>query len=149
MQSIRFGALLLAVVVACGKPAASPLATAEYSLTQAGDSIPLPIGKEVRVGEVWLVLSGVPNDSRCPRGVVCVWEGDAIAAITVHPPCYKQGCKAASAGLELHTRLDPRSGEGWGHRVELLSLLPYPARDAGSERPPYVAWVRVTQADRR
>jgi hypothetical protein len=149
MKSFRLVALLLAVVAACGKPAAGPLTTAEYSLTQAGDSIPLPIGKEVHVGEVWLVLSGVPSDSRCPQGVECAWEGDAVAAITVHPPCYKQGCKAASAGLELHTRLEPRSAEGWGHRVELLSLLPYPVRDAGNERPPYVAWVRVTAAEAR
>lgn len=149
MKTFRLVAPLLAVVAACGKPAAGPLTTAEYSLTQAADSIPLPIGKEVHVGEVWLVLSGVPSDSRCPQGVECAWEGDAVAAITVHPPCYKQGCKAPSAGLELHTRLEPRSGEGWGHRVELLSLLPYPVRDAGNERPSYVAWVRVTAAETR
>jgi hypothetical protein len=149
MKSFRLVALVLAVVAACGKPAAAPLTSAEYSLTQAGDSIPLPLGKEVHVGDVWLVLSNVPSDSRCPRGVTCVWEGDAVAAITVHPPCYKEGCKAASAALELHTRLDPRSGEGWGHRVELLSLLPYPDKDVGNDRSPYVAWVRVTKTDER
>jgi len=146
MKSFRLAVLSLAAVLACGKPAAGPLTSAEYSLTQAGDSIPLPLGKEVHVGEVWMALSDVPSDSRCPRGVQCAWDGDAVAAIVVHPPCYKQGCKAASAGLQLHTRLEPRAGEGWSHRVELLALLPAPARDSAGEKPPYVAWVRVTQA---
>jgi hypothetical protein len=145
MKSLRLVALCAVAIAACGKPTAGPLTAAEYSLTQAGDSIPLPLGKEVRVGTVWMVLSDVPSDSRCPRGAVCVWEGDAVAAIAVHPPCYKEGCKAPSAALELHTRLEPRAGEGWGHRVELLSLLPEPISDKGGERPPYVAWVRVTE----
>lgn len=145
MKSFRLASLLLAVVTACGKPAAAPLNASEYSLTQAGDSIPLPLGKEVHVGDVWMVLSDVPSDSRCARGVVCVWEGDAVAALAVHPPCFKEGCKAPSAVLQLHTRLEPRVGEGWSHRVELLALLPEPVRDTPVDRSKYVAWVRVTQ----
>jgi hypothetical protein len=145
MKSFRLASLLLAVVTACGRPAAAPLTASEYSLTQAGDSIPLPLGKEVHVGEVWMVLSDVPSDSRCARGVVCVWEGDAVAVLAVHPPCYKEGCKAPSAALQLHTRLEPRVGEGWSHRVELLALLPEPVSDKPVDRSKYVAWVRVTQ----
>ena len=146
MRSYRLASwFLVAAAVACGKPVAAPVTTPDYSITQAADSIPLAIGKEVHVDDVWMVLSDVSSDSRCPRGVQCVWAGDAVATIIVHPPCYKQGCKAASAQLQLHTTLEPHSGEGWGHKVQLLSLLPEPVAGTPTDRSRYVAWVRVTR----
>jgi hypothetical protein len=145
MRSFRLAGLLLVVAAACGKPAAAPVTTPEFSITQAADSIPLYLGKEAHVDDVWMVLSDVSGESRCPRDVVCVWSGDAVASITVHPPCYKEGCKAASAQLQLHTNLEPRSGEGWGHKVQLLALLPYPVSTRTTDRSEYVAWVRVTK----
>lgn len=143
MKALRLVALL--VVAACGKQAAAPQTTAEFSLTQASDSIPLYMGKEAKVDDVYMVLSDVTNESRCPRGVVCVWAGDAVASITVHPPCIKQGCKAPSISLPLHVNLEPRTGEGWGHKVQLLALLPAPDINVPLERSKYVAWVRVTK----
>ncbi|MBC7893995.1 MAG: hypothetical protein H7066_01195 [Cytophagaceae bacterium] len=144
MKALRLVALL--VVAACGKQAAAPQTTVEFSLTQAGDSIPLYLGQEAKVDDVYMVLSDVTNESRCARGVQCVWAGDAVASITVHPPCIKQGCKAASFNLALHTNLEPRSGEGWGHKVQLLALLPEPDINQPIDRSKYVAWVRVTKS---
>ena len=112
-------------------------------MSTAADSIPLAIGKDVKVGDVWMTFGGVPNDSRCPTRMQCVWAGDAVADIAVHPGCYKEGCKAASMALSLHTNLEPRSGTGWGHKVTLLSLTPYPDVPNGIDRSRYVAWVRV------
>ncbi len=140
-----FVSLLGVATIACGQQAAAPLVSLEYSMQQAADSIPLPYGKDVRVGEVWMSLTDVPSDSRCPRGVVCVWAGDAVAAIAVHPPCYKAGCEAPSAGLSLHTNLEPREGVGLGYRVQLLALLPGPVNGKPTERSSFVAWVRVTK----
>lgn len=145
MTLVRLPFLLLVVAAACGKPAAAPLtASTEFSITQAADSIPLLLGKEAKVGTVYMALTDVASDSRCPRDVVCVWAGDAVASIVVHPPCIKEGCKAASILLQLHTNLEPRSGEGWGHKVQLLALLPAPVSTKPTERSQYVAWVRVT-----
>ena len=131
--------------IGCGRQSAAPVVTAEYSLQQAADSIPLHLREDVRVGEVWMTLTGVPSDSRCPRGVTCVWAGDAVAAIAVHPPCYKAGCKAASVGLELHTSLEPRAGVGWNYHVELRALHPAPVYGNPPDATAYVAWVRVTK----
>lgn len=146
MKALRVVALLL-VAAACGKQAAAPQTAQipEFSLTQASDSIPLYIGREAKVNDVYMVFTDVTNESRCGRGAVCVWAGDAVAAITVHPPCIKQGCKAASMNLSLHTHLEPREGEGWGHKVRLLALLPYPDINQPTDRSKYVAWVRVTK----
>ena len=88
--------LPLALALACGAQSATPLAVTEYTLQQATDSIPLPYRTDIRVGEIWMTLTDVPSDSRCPIGVTCVWAGDAVADLSVHPGCYKAGCKAAS-----------------------------------------------------
>jgi hypothetical protein len=143
MKALRLLALL--VVAACGQHVSAPQTTAEFTLTEASDSIPLYIGREAKVDDVYMVLSDVTNESRCGRGAVCVWAGDAVAAITVHPPCIKQGCKAASITLQLHTHLEPSAGEAWDHKVELLALLPEPVAWEATDKSKYVAWVRVTR----
>jgi hypothetical protein len=133
--------------MACGaeQTAAGTPDGGEFTLVQAADSVPLPFNKIVRVGSVLLQLTEV-SDSRCPEGVQCVWEGDGVASIAVHPPCYLEGCKAASIALRLHTRLEPRSGTGWNHRVVLVGLQPAPVANQTVEPRRYVAWVKVTPA---
>ncbi len=136
--------LPLAAALACGSRSATPLAITGYTLQQAADSIPLPYRTDVRVGDVWMNLGDVPSDSRCPTGVTCVWAGDAVASIAVHPGCYKEGCASPSVGLSLHTTIDPREGDALGYHVQLLALRPEPARDITIDPTRYVAWVRVS-----
>jgi hypothetical protein len=145
--STRRGVMVLAALLAsaCGSSGTSPITTPmEYTLVQAADSIALPYRQDVKVGDAYLTFTGVRDESRCPRGVTCVWAGDAIASIVVHPGCFKEGCKAASIPLELHANLEPRSGEGWGMRVQLLALTPEPVAGVATEQRQYVAWVRAT-----
>jgi hypothetical protein len=137
-------ALLIAATTACGPHGIAPVTATEFTLQQAADSVPLAYRKDVKVGEVWMTFTGVSSDSRCPRGVKCVWEGDAVVELAVHPGCFKQGCKAASQLLSLHTTLEPKSGSGWGYRVTLLSLAPHPVHGTPTDSSQYVAWVRVT-----
>jgi len=137
--------LPLLLTVACGAQSPEPLAVAEYTLQQAADSIPLPYRTDVRVGEIWMTLAGVPSDSRCPIGVTCVWAGDAVAALAVHPGCYSAGCRAPSVALSLHTTLEPRAGEALGYRVQLLALRPEPVYGTPVDSSRFVAWVRVSR----
>lgn len=138
-------AVAIVTMLACGSGRPTSVAAVDYTLLQAADSIPLPYRQDVKVGDVWMTFANVPTDSRCPQGVTCVWAGDAVAEIVVHPGCYKSGCKAASIPLALHTNLDPRGGEGWGHRVQLLSLTPEPVHGVETVPARYVAWVRVSR----
>lgn len=142
---MRFVFIPLAATLACGaeQTAAGTPDGGEFSLVQAADSVPLPYNRIVKVGTVLLQLTDV-SDSRCPAGVQCVWEGDGVAGIAVHPPCYLDGCKAASIMLRLHTRLEPRAGTGYNHRVQLVGLVPMPEANREVDPRRYVAWVRVT-----
>ncbi len=148
MPRLLVSPIVALAVGACGSSSVTPLQpSTEFSLLQAADSVPLSYGKVVKVGEVYLQLTDV-NDSRCPSGVQCVWEGDGGATIAVHPPCYQAGCKAPSQVLVLHTttRAGSASGTGWGHRVTLVGLRPYPVANQAMEKDRYVAWVRVAQS---
>jgi len=140
-----FIAILALPAVACGTQGSTPIAPAEYTLQQASDSIPLPYRRDVKVGSIWMTFTGVSSDSRCPRNVTCVWMGDAVTALSVHPECYKSGCEAASTSLSLHTHLEPRSGQALGYRVQLLALDPEPVAGTTPDVTRYVAWVRVSQ----
>ena len=137
--------LPLVALLACGRQGATPLAVTEFSLQQAADSIPLAHHVDVRVGDVWMTLSDVSSESRCPRGVTCIWAGDAVADIGVHPGCYKAGCAAPSVLLSLHAMLQPQSGDALGYRVQLLALVPGQVAGVAADPARYVAWVRVTK----
>jgi hypothetical protein len=88
-----------------------------------------PIGATLRVGEAYEVpgrgasvtFVGVTEDSRCPKGVTCVWEGDATVELRV------QAGSAAPATVQLHThdRFDREATVG-GLRLRLESVEPYP-----------------------
>lgn len=143
-SAARFlAASLLLAAAACGPHGIANAPNAEFTLAQAADSIPLVPGRDVRVGEIWLTFTGVSSDSRCPVNAKCVWEGDAVVELAVHPGCYKEGCRAASQLLSLHTTLEPRSGTGWGHTVTLRALVPRPVAGMPIDSSAYVAWVRV------
>ena len=138
-------AALCVLLLGCGRQTAEPVAMPEFTLAEAADSIPLAFQRDVRVGDVILVLQDVVADSRCPRDVTCVWEGDALVSLAVHPACLPQGCRAASAELRLHTNVEPREGDALAHRIRLLHLLPEPLRGTPADSSRYVAWVRVTR----
>ncbi len=141
----RVGTAAVVLLSACGGTSTSSITGVEYSLAQAADSIPLRYRTETRVGDVYMTLASVSSDSRCPRGVTCVWAGDAVASVVVDPGCIKAGCRAPSAVLALHATLQPQAGDALGYRVQLLSLQPEPARDVVVDSSRYVAWVRVTR----
>lgn len=91
--------------------------------------------------ELHLTFESVTADSRCPKGAQCIWEGDAVARVTL--------VKAAepSATVELHTngRFE-RSAEYHGYLVTLVELAPYPRTDRTPDPKAYVATLRVDPA---
>ena len=86
-------------------------------------------------------LLAVEQDSRCPTGVVCVWEGQAVVLVGVA----KVGGVGEKARLTLragHPEL--ASAEVLGYRVTITDLQPHPV---GGQPPPaegsYVATLVV------
>lgn len=104
-----------------------------------GDTVRLTPGGSAHLGDAGLRISfeGITADSRCPRGVECVWSGDAVARLAL-----------ASAGtgvttVELHTHLEPRTAMRGAYAIELLAVEPYPEHGRPVRREDYVAVLRV------
>jgi hypothetical protein len=136
--------LLLVATAACStRPATT--APAEFSLAQAADSIPVAFGKTVSVDRILLTFVDVPQDSRCPASVQCVWAGDATVRSSVALACTRAtpACAAPELLLDLHTSAEPRSGQYSGMSIELLALVPAPEVPEPIRKREYVAWFRI------
>ena len=67
-----------------------------------------------------ITFASVKEESRCPKGVTCVWAGNAQILIEVSKD------DGASAALQLNTNVNPKSGRYSGYELSLEKLDPYP-----------------------
>lgn len=76
---------------------------------------------EVIGGTLYFVFTEILSDSRCPEGAICVWEGDAEAAVVGDLPGEIQ------INCVLHTSaMFSQSCDMGPYRVFLLWVEPYP-----------------------
>lgn len=106
-----------------------------------GDTIRLRVGQLAEVGAepLRILFDGVEADSRCPRGVDCVWSGDAAARLRLTLP----GAPAAEA--TLHTHDGPAELVHGGYVVRLLDVEPYPVYQEPIAPGDYAVLLRVTR----
>ncbi len=126
--------LFLMCLVACESPSAAVAPPPEETtdgtiIVSFGDSITLP-------GEQFPIRFAAIDESRCPTGVVCVWEGDAAVSLDFSRTTYT-----------LHTALAPRSRTIGLYVVELINVKPYP--EFQKEIPPesYSITLKVRKED--
>jgi hypothetical protein len=81
----------------------------------------------------------VKDDSRCPRGMTCVWAGNGEVQLTL------SSAAVAPRTLVLNTNLDPKSAAYGGYTVALQALEPYPASTTPIRPGDYVATLLVTR----
>ena len=95
---------------------------------------------EVIGGELYLVFTGILGDSRCPQGAICVWEGDAEAAVVGDLPGEIQ------IDCVLHTSaMFSQFCDMGSYRVFLLWVDPYPVLGAPPIDPAdYLATMMIT-----
>lgn len=98
-----------------------------------------PLVVERTTGKVHLQLEEV-QDSRCPEGVECIWEGEARVTIL-----------AWDEGEKMQHRFtltlgNPKESRGYtgNHTIHLLAVNPYPRADQPTAREDYVVLVGVT-----
>lgn len=80
---------------------------------------------EVRVGQTAYVadtrlsihVDGVPEDSRCPRDVQCVWAGNARVVLEL-----REGENADTGSVS--STLEPHALTRWDYRIELVDVQP-------------------------
>lgn len=91
-----------------------------------GTPFDLAAGASVEVGDEGLVIGfdGILSDSRCPIGAVCVWEGDAEAALWIDAP------DRPREEFVLHTSpMFMQSHDAGCAVIHLLTVLPVPVVD--------------------
>jgi hypothetical protein len=128
-------AVLLAAATGCGD-----------SLTDAWRRVALDQEFELRVGEsaavtdelLVITFDGVSSDSRCPLGVLCIQEGDAVVRVRA------RRLPKSEAVLTLHTQQRlPATFQGF--RLWLVLLKPHPLPGKAIAAGDYVATLRVTR----
>ena len=71
-----------------------------------------------------LTFTAVPEDSRCPTGVSCIWEGQVKVKLEV-----VSGGK--SQPIEFTRKASQAGGvtqAAFGYQIDLLEVNPYPAQ---------------------
>ena len=135
--------LLLSCVACAHGPMApdEPLPAGSTPRDTAGDEvIELRVGTTAPVPGTTSTISfvRVADDSRCPKGVKCIWEGDAVVELRVQPQ------QAEASRVEVHTNQRfQRQARIDGVTVTLETLAPYPEADAPVPADRYVATLRI------
>ncbi|RMF60999.1 MAG: hypothetical protein D6748_02735 [Calditrichaeota bacterium] len=117
--------LLVMVGMGCNHKTNIPTASDEnfqefYPIKIA--EITIPNFKQVEIPEEKLAvkMDSVLNDSRCPEGAECIWEGNGKVQITVQKKNFKP------ESFELNTTLKPQVVFYEDYAIKLVSLTPYP-----------------------
>lgn len=82
-------------------------------------------------------FDSVATDSRCPKGVTCVWAGNAKVLLKVT----KDGGKPES--VELNTNTNPKTSRYLEYELTLKELKPYPESDTTIKSSDYEATLTV------
>lgn len=142
MRFTRWWTVAVMVAAACGGSTqdgdslAAPAVTVE---ARQGETFRLRPGQTARLRGENLVIGfrGIGADSRCPRDVTCVWQGDAVARI---------GASTDGSDFEpfdLHTGLEPMAVEFAGRTIRLVAVEPYPSSSEPIDPSRYVVTLRV------
>ncbi len=119
------------------------LADSEMSITASlGQAVDLRVGQEVNISPEQLTLTflSVSEDSRCPQGENCIWEGNGKVYLEFTPT------GQTSHVVELNTAMSlPSEATYLGYKISLLDLQPYPSAGSTIQQSEYVATVRVSR----
>lgn len=87
--------------------------------------------------KVKICLDSVFNDSRCPTGLVCVWEGDAIAAFSIsRQDTIERFNLHSNKKFQNDTVID-------GLTIKLLTIMPYPNKNSSIDPKSYNVEISV------
>ncbi|MEO5874561.1 MAG: hypothetical protein ABIS86_05705 [Streptosporangiaceae bacterium] len=121
--------LVVGILAGCG-------GTKGAGAVALGTDVTLAPGQSIRLARdgVKIKFVGVTGDSRCPRGVSCVWEGDATVTLS----------DAGKTSYQLHTNAGAvRMVMISGHEVRLVRLSPQPRAGSPIQQRDYRATLRI------
>ncbi len=124
------GKLIAIVILCCTWLACQPTNgvtedAKEMESKMSKGTFTLRIGEQKALEKEGLVLTFLKliEDSRCPTGVTCVWEGNAAIAIQIE----SKDKSAQKVTLNTHGSQDMlNSTQAFGHIIKLHQLAPWP-----------------------
>jgi hypothetical protein len=129
----------LALLAACGGQAeVQPDAQPGPSVSVVGDTafLELPVGRSADNGEITVTFEGVSEDSRCPRGVQCVWEGNGAIRLTL------TGGDETQLVI-LNSALNPRQTSFGPYLIGFRDLTPYRVSGEPFDTREYAAHIAI------
>jgi hypothetical protein len=95
-------------------------------------------GESMSIGDGAMLIKFkmLAEDSRCPEGAVCVWQGNARVILEVD-----------RSELALNTFLEPKQSTMNGYTIRLVDVDPYPK--IGSSIPPGNYSIRIIVTKKR
>lgn len=144
LRSAFAAVLCVAALSACERSATAPARAPETPAlgvvnANLNQKFELPVGDTAYLSSASLtiIFTGVSEDSRCPIGVDCFWEGDGAVDLTLSKPGY------STQNVTLHTTLTPQSVTYGGYTISLQGLDPYPVYPNPIDPDDYVATLLV------
>lgn len=130
---------LAAGMTACGSAGGGPFGGTSAEPSHSGRELIVRVGQEVEVpqADLRVAFREVAQDSRCPIGVDCVWEGNGEVVLALFRS------KGASGLVNLNTAIEPRSTVFDGFEIRLLELMPYPVYGERIERGAYTIRLEI------
>jgi uncharacterized Zn finger protein len=134
-------ALCLVALMACGVQAK----VRGRKTVRLNQNFVLRVGQEVTVAEQKLNIKfvSVPEDSRCPKGVNCIWAGNVRVMLQVT----KVGSKPFKVELSLNPRdfPDGEAANSGNYKIKLVGVEPYPVADQPIKASDYTATLSVSK----
>ena len=101
------------------------MASSDQNVVYVGEEFAMVIGKTVMVWPDGFIISfmDVPEDSRCPAGVDCIWEGKAVIKLFVQDRnlAYEVFLETPNSQQDNGTSINL-----FGRTVKLIEVAPYP-----------------------
>lgn len=143
--------VLLAAILLAGCELLSPGSSSESTQTvlSDGETVEIEEGSAVRLGAdgPFLYFASVVDDSRCPIGLMCFWEGRASVEFQLAAPGRDtRDFVATIPGLVPNPYEANEEILADGFVVKLLALDPYPNEDNPAPPQPYRAVLMIGNA---
>ncbi|RPI00994.1 MAG: hypothetical protein EHM64_16395 [Ignavibacteriae bacterium] len=128
-HGIKYVVTVLVVFIFTGCLKDSLVSTQQKTAT-LGESFDIKIGETVSIRNEQLNFQfvDVPEDSRCPLGLMCFWAGNAAVII-----------KIQDLSDTVNTSLEPKAVIHEPYTITLLQLSPYPKIGEPRDRMLYTA----------
>lgn len=144
LAAALFSALVLSILAGCDMSS-----TEGVRSVVLGEIVELDEGDTVRLGisGALLTFHEVREDSRCPTGAVCIWQGRALAAFHLISAAGDTSFTLKIDGLVETPHEENQIVVIGAFQFRLLELNPYPAVSDDEPAARYTALLRVETSD--